>query len=339
MAFYCPVRGPRRAAPMRLIQLDPGRDPDRAAVRNLQFHPTGRSLAGVVGDPDHFRDLCRYRLDADAPVVVVQPDETEGYVPTETGPDPVASRDLELVAVGVLDYEGLPSVAVIDTWANEQTAFWFDSGAELITFPAFAFSADNGHFYAATSDRFGAFVRGWNLDALFEDDAADAELEAFARPHDLAVDEVPSALCTDPLDKFVAVGTSAGGVWLLDARREEHPRRLATVRGGVRSVQFASGGAVLLVVAAGAVVLIDARSGTKLGQWSGPYPAASLSPDGRRLALVDAAGTLTMSDVATGEVLTRLDAGVGPLSGVAFAPDGLTCAVGAAGGVVIVWDV
>lgn len=326
---------------MRLIQLDPGRDPDRAAVRNLQFHPTGRSLAGVVGDPDHFRDLCLYRLDTDMPTAVVQPDETEGYVPSETGPDPVASGDLELVAVGVLDYEGLPSVAVIDTWANEQTVFWFHSPAELITFPAFAFAAGNSHFYAATTDtdRRGAFVRAWNLDALFDDDAADAELEPFPRPHDLATDEVPSALCTDPLDKFVAVGTSAGAVWLLDARREEHARKLTSVRGGIRTLQFTPGGTIVLVVAAGGVTLVDARTGAKAGQWSGPYSAAAVSPDGRRLALVDGGGTLTMSDVATGEVVTRLDAGVGPLSGVAFAPDGLTCAVGGAGGVVVIWDV
>ena len=46
-----------------------------------------------------------------------------------------------------------------------------------------------------------------------------------------------------------------------------------------------------------------------------------------------------MSDVATGEALARYDAGAGPLSGVAFAPDGLTCAVGGAGGVVVVFDV
>ena len=199
---------PRR---LRLIRLDPDRD-ERAAVRHLRFHPTRPVLAAVVGDPDHFRELCRYRLDTDAPVATPQPDETYEYVPLETGPDPVASDDLELVATSVLAFDGVPAVVVIDTWSQEQKEFCFTSGHESVTFPALAFSALGDHLYAATSDPEpgGKLVRAWNLEALFDDDAADAEEDHFRRPRDLPGDELPTALATDPAGKFVAVGTSAG---------------------------------------------------------------------------------------------------------------------------------
>ena len=58
---------------MRVIVLDPGRTEYRDLVRRLQFHPTGRSLAAVVGEPDHFRDLCRYDLATDTPLVTGRP--------------------------------------------------------------------------------------------------------------------------------------------------------------------------------------------------------------------------------------------------------------------------
>ncbi len=325
---------------MRVIVIDPGRTEPRDVVRNLVFHPTGTRLAAVVGEPDHFRDMCWYDLARDRPLPGVQPaDDMSEFTPLENGPDPVVSRDLELVAVGALNYRGFPVVGVVDTWAAERPEMWFESPAELVTFPALAFAADNSIFYAATTDadRHGPLVRAWNLAALFEDDTADAELDPFQRPGELAVADVPTALATDPVDQFLAVGTDEGAVWLFDPRREKLPLKLAQVRGPVRSIASTPDGRALVVTHAG-VTLWDVRPAGRIGDWRGAYTAAAVSPDGSRLALVDAAGTLAHFGLPTGGELGRYNAGYGPLSAVAFAPDGLTCAVGGRGGQVVVWD-
>lgn len=325
---------------MRLIPFDLDPPDDRGAVRHLQFHPARPVLAAVVGAPDHFREFARYRLDADAPTPPLTIDDPDRVLtPLETGPDPVCSRDLELVAVGMFDdVRVVPVVGVFDTWSSDQTTFWFESPEETVPFTAFAFAESGSHFYAAVADpdRRGNLVRGWNLDALF-DDAADAELDPFRRPAEMAADERPTALATDPADKAVVVGTSAGAVWLCDARREKPPRKLALSRRAVRRVQFARDGRSLLVEFAGKVAVIDAKTGERQAEWRGDFAAAALSPTGEQVALVGASGLLTLSD-RSGGVGPGYDPGVGPLWGVAYAPDGLTCALGGPAGAAVLWD-
>jgi hypothetical protein len=57
------------------------------------------------------------------------------------------------------------------------------------------------------------------------------------------------------------------------------------------------------------------------------------------LALAGRDGTLLLWDVAAGRLARGLDWGIGELYSVAFAPDGMTGAVGGEGGQVVVWDV
>ena len=326
---------------MRPIPFDPDAPEDRGAVRNLQFHPSGTALAAVVGAADHFRELARYRLDLDRRLPPTLLDDSVGlWTPLEAGPDPACSRDLELVALGALSPEGVPAAAVVDTWSAEQAELWFESRDENVPFAAFAFAASGAHFYAAVADpeRRGPLVRGWNLDALFEDDAADAELDPFRRPAELGAEEHPCALATDPADKALAVGTTAGAVWLCDARREKPPRKLALARGAVRYLHFAPGGKALLVGSEGGVVMVDVRGGERQAEWRGDFPAAALAPGGEQLALIDGAGRVRFSD-RSGGLGPATDPGVGPLHGVAYAPDGLTCALGGPAGAAVILDI
>ena len=64
--------------------------------------------------------------------------------------------------------------------------------------------------------------------------------------------------------------------------------------------------------------------------------SAAFRPDGGLLA-VTASGDVVFYDAACA-VVRRLDFGVGPLHGVAVAADGLTAAVGAGGGQVVIFD-
>ena len=254
---------------------------------------------------------------------------------SKPAPTRAASRDLELVAAGALDYEGTPTAVVVDIWAVDRPDFRFASRAELVPFAAFAFAADNSAFYAAVADP-ADLVRTWNLDALFEDDAADAEDLPFAVPKDYRPGQAPACVAADPTGgRYLAIGTTGGEVWLLDTRREHPARRLAAVRGGVKALDFTPDGSAVLATAA-EVTLWDISSGSRRGTWPAGATGAAVSPDGKLLGLTDHDGTLTLFDLAAGGTVARYNAGLGSLHSVAFAPDGLTVAAGGRAGRVIV---
>ena len=67
--------------------------------------------------------------------------------------------------------------------------------------------------------------------------------------------------------------------------------------------------------------------------------AVALTPDGRRLLTASHDGSIRAWDANTGEPGPQFDWGIGPVTALAFAPDGLTCAAGGLNGKVVVWDV
>ena len=66
--------------------------------------------------------------------------------------------------------------------------------------------------------------------------------------------------------------------------------------------------------------------------------AIGFTPDERIVVTIGNDGTSRFWDAATGAALRVFDWGLGVLAEAAFAPDGLTCAVGSAKGKVVVWD-
>lgn len=67
--------------------------------------------------------------------------------------------------------------------------------------------------------------------------------------------------------------------------------------------------------------------------------AVTVTPDGRRLLTASHDGSIRAWDADTGAPGASFDWGIGPVTALAFAPDGLTCAAGRADGHVVVWDV
>ena len=67
--------------------------------------------------------------------------------------------------------------------------------------------------------------------------------------------------------------------------------------------------------------------------------AGVFSPDGRRILTGDHAGALRVWDSADGSPVKSFDWQIGPVTAVAFAPDGLTCAAAGTNGRVVLWDV
>jgi WD40 repeat protein len=84
------------------------------------------------------------------------------------------------------------------------------------------------------------------------------------------------------------------------------------------------------------------------GSWDPQFVLASeskqmnagiFSPDGRRILTGAHDGSLRVWDAADGREVRSFDWQVGPVTAVAFAPDGLTCAAAGLNGKVVIWDV
>lgn len=68
-------------------------------------------------------------------------------------------------------------------------------------------------------------------------------------------------------------------------------------------------------------------------------PDLAFSPDERILALARTDGAVEFWDFRNSRLLRSYSWDIGRLSAIAFAPDGLTCAVAGQGGKIVVWDV
>jgi WD40 repeat protein len=71
----------------------------------------------------------------------------------------------------------------------------------------------------------------------------------------------------------------------------------------------------------------------------GKFHDIAYHPTGRFVAVVGDDGRARFLDSGTGAVKHEFSWKRGPLYSVCFAPDGLTCAVGAGGARVVIWDV
>jgi hypothetical protein len=169
-----------------------------------------------------------------------------------------------------------------------------------------------------------------------------------------------AALAFDPSGKRLAAGlvpTEGGAaerpgevrLWRTDLEREDSsftPFPLPSALGSVAALVFSSDGSLLLVAhAAGAIHLLDARTGRAVGLLDVKEPLTSvpvLSPDDRFLAVASGgeggAGTLSLWEMASlnRRWSMRVSAAVTVL---AFAPSGKVLATGHRDGTGLLWDV
>ena len=210
----------RARSSSHLIHLDPGYTEPRDAVRLLRFHPDGRSFVALVGEPESARELCWWNLPRDARTRLLSADDEE-YV-RELPPDPAVSRDLELVAHVVEDYDGGVRVRVTDTWANptEEKFPPLDPEREppLRTFSAVAFTPDGGRVLC----RQGAVVVVWEVDpwrvaATLAGDAAVTDVAASPDGRRLLTAAVDGTVTAWDADTYRVVGRYDWGVGGLHA--------------------------------------------------------------------------------------------------------------------------
>lgn len=106
------------------------------------------------------------------------------------------------------------------------------------------------------------------------------------------------------------------------------------------AVQWSPGGTVAVANHRTVYVLSPgvAEPRLTLSGHAGQVNAVAFSPDGSRLLSASHDGSIRVWDAHTGQQLQAFDWKVGPVTALAVAPDGLTCAAGGKGTIVI-WDV
>jgi hypothetical protein len=126
-----------------------------------------------------------------------------------------------------------------------------------------------------------------------------------------------------PSGKSIAVADESGRIDLYSVATRKVLTTLRPDGPAVGAIEFAPGGSMLVVAAAGDKVrLLDPASGRELRALDGGAALGlAFSPDGGRLAVRDAAGGLRVCDVASGKELWRADAGR-RLRRPGFTPDG-----------------
>jgi WD40 repeat protein len=132
------------------------------------------------------------------------------------------------------------------------------------------------------------------------------------------------------------------GFWNLKTRRKLRARRFPA--DSRTHIQYSPDGRWLAVARRTQLVLIDQRPTRKspaevrLALRCHTHSMA-FSPDSRLLLTAAKGKVVRLWDVATGRLLHTFDFDVGEVTGVAFAPDGMTAAVGGTNGKVVIWDV
>ena len=207
--------------------------------------------------------------------------------------------------------------------ANRQVQLWrpgdAEAGAPLAGSPAdeIAFSPDGKQLMGASHDR---HLQLWNV----ETGSRVAHTQFEAHTNDLVW-----CVTVSPDGFRAAVGLMHGSLLLWDTRKPGPPNvlRPATNAGGVLGLRFSDDGRRLAAATGGAdgVWLYDVERQHELGHLDALTQATrrvAFSPDGQRLAVGGADGTLTLWEPESGQQLLRLPGHPDRIDGIKFLPDG-----------------
>lgn len=331
-----------------------------ASVVGLQYRADGGAVAAVLGRNRQPVATALWHLDADQVTSVWHAARGETY-PTQW-PYPVFAPDLsQSVTVG---QEGplLRPFLALRTEA-EPDGVRFAPGDPRYQVGAMTFAPNGRELVALASNGHPAYPDDWQIPtalAALTWDTADPRSnprssgrrgvyaahtvtmlpgETLRHPKALAIAPGGAALAigfNGRLDVRDWPGLARTGTWS-DPREDLGP--------AVRKLAFTAAGDALLAVSNSGLLVADV-SATGLapryhipGEGVATVQDAALSPDGRLLVTACGAAGITVYDAGTGSELQTFRGLVGDAWAVAFAPDGLTCAVGGENGQVAIWDV
>lgn len=148
------------------------------------------------------------------------------------------------------------------------------------------------------------------------------------------------SLAWSPDGGTLAVGRAGKAVSLHDRATGALRAELAHPA-GVRAMAFAPDNRTLAVATGSSVVLWDLATNERrmvLRGHTGTVTGVGFTPDGRLLASAALDGQVKLWEASSGREHRAYDWGIGPLSALVLAADGLRGACGGEGGGLVVWD-
>jgi WD40 repeat protein len=140
-------------------------------------------------------------------------------------------------------------------------------------------------------------------------------------------------------DGHSLAGGQGASVYLVDIETGQETAALPH-RGDLGDMAFSPDGRLLAVVASRSVWLWDVEARrviTRFPAFRRKLPCVAFHPAGRWLGAAGRDGEVRLWDVAGPREVNRLDLDVGPVHGLAFAPDGMTAAACGDKGIAV-WD-
>jgi WD40 repeat protein len=327
---------------------------ERVIVRGLTFGPGGRTLVALLGDPGACVHIVRWDLERGTAVETLDggwltSDGSERYA------DPAFSSDHRLLARTASSRHASVDWVILD----DRTASPFDRrnlrfGGEPSSVRFLRFSPDGRFLFAAgmatdPSDEDGEprdVMAWWDVAALpdrnppgvpyhFFEPAGDQTFGSRTGVASFEVAHWSPGLVAVGGDGWVSVYRFNAGALTLAWFLEEHAA-------DVRRLAF-SPDCVWLAAAAGReVTFYDPTGGGRKGALKVDGAAVNdlaFSPRGRILATACGDGVVRFHRPPGGAPFRQFTWDLGPVSAVAFSPDGCTCAAGGEGGRVAWWDV
>lgn len=281
--------------------------------------------------------------------------------------EPVVSRDSRFVVFEYEDWKHDEGYAadVVDLTRPQEPGVALVMGTGMTG--GFAFAADGSALYAARNTRNQTDHTAEVVRTSIQADPPPVRFKTTTNPFTgqpmrvpvqrkyrwsliatLPRGEAGTAIALSSDARLAAVGTNGGSLHVVDIKKKrvlfQSKWRGQKVRDRVGyRVGFHPNGEWVAMLANGRLFVTPLKTGSGK-EWQtkttlGYLHDFAYHPAGHTLAVVDAEGRARYLDPLTGAVKQEFRWKRGPLYSIAFAPDGLTCAVGAGGGRVVLWDV
>jgi len=328
---------------MRRITIESDGRESEHVVRKLQFSADGRILSGLLGGEGECPTVFRYDLEADHELELPATDDDWEVGREEAQIDPCVSRDGEMIVEVLRRESGYRGLRIMDVWAKPVGVSWImhDDASPLPTAMTFSNDCETLWTVGVQLENGPETLAAWAVQDLIE---LHQPIPSTVLSVEVGKNKSETcAIALHPTERMLLRAAVDRRVELVHLVERESPIELCPA-----VTQFGDFDPTLLFAPNGSTVLVVDEFTTKLwtldGRLFASIPvdagtAVTFSPDSRSILSAHYNGDIVTRTVADGREVARLNFGLGPVTGLAFAPEGLTAAAGLTDGTIVIWDV